>query len=134
MPNVKNSSPLFHAFIESDVFYLPQILSQIEWILGELRWKIWPDGIDTDEIKIVTYGNNADVIEKFRCWTLLQGDDSITKYYSKLGISKEYSLEDWHQRVFCFKLTIYPSQWIGRNIYSGGLYQKLYQSEYQTTW
>ncbi|RGB23647.1 hypothetical protein C1646_774211 [Rhizophagus diaphanus] len=45
-------------------------------------------------IKIVTYGNNADEIEKFRCGTLLQGDDSITKHYSKLGISKEYSLED----------------------------------------
>ncbi|CAB4487678.1 unnamed protein product [Rhizophagus irregularis] len=42
---------------------------------------IWPDGKDTDEIKVE---NNADEVDKFRCGSLLQDEDSIVDYYSKI--------------------------------------------------
>jgi hypothetical protein len=41
----------------------------------ELRWKIWPCGITI---------NDAVEIEKLRCEILLQGEGSITDYYSKI--------------------------------------------------
>ena len=47
----------------------------------ELRWEIWPNDIDTDEIKV---GDNVDEVDKFRCKLLLQGEDSIVDYYSKI--------------------------------------------------
>ena len=83
LPVVRNPTALFHVFIQSDAFYLPQILSLIEltYSAEELRWEIWPNGIDTDEIKV---GDNADEVDKFRCGSLLQGEDSIVDYYSKI--------------------------------------------------
>src|SRR5436305_14359639 len=39
------------------------------------------NGIDTDEIKV---RNNADEVEKFWCESLLQDEDSIANYYSKI--------------------------------------------------
>ena len=83
LPIVRNPTALFHVFIQSDAFYLPQILSLIEltYSAEELRWEIWPNGIDTDEIKV---GDNADEVDKFRCGSLLQGEDSIVNYYSKI--------------------------------------------------
>jgi hypothetical protein len=83
LPNIRNPTSLFHVFIQSNAFYLPQILSLIElpYSAEELRWEIWPDGIDTDEIKI---GNNANEIEMFRYGILRQDKDSIADYYSKV--------------------------------------------------
>ncbi len=64
LPIVRNLTALFHVFIQSDTFYLLQILSLIElpYSAKELRWKIWPNGIDTDEIKV---SDNADKVDKF---------------------------------------------------------------------
>src|SRR3954452_15356645 len=44
LSNVKNPMPLFHAFIQSDIFYLPQIISLVEIppLACELRCEIWP--------------------------------------------------------------------------------------------
>ena len=83
LPIVRNPIVLFHVFIQSDAFYLSQILSLIEltYSAKELRWEIWPNGIDMDEIKV---GDNADEVDKFRCGSLLQGEDSIVNYYSKI--------------------------------------------------
>ena len=83
LPNIRNPTSLFHVFIQSNAFYLPQILSLIElpYSAEELRWEIWPEGIDTDEIKI---GNNANEIEMFRYGMLRQDKDSIADYYSKV--------------------------------------------------
>ena len=47
----------------------------------ELREEIWPDGIDKNEIKV---DDNADEVDKFRYGLLLQGEDSIVDYYSKI--------------------------------------------------
>ncbi|CAG8649250.1 6783_t:CDS:2 [Funneliformis mosseae] len=43
LPNVKNPMPLFHAFIQSDIFYLSQIISLVEIppLACELRCAIW---------------------------------------------------------------------------------------------
>ncbi|POG58319.1 hypothetical protein GLOIN_2v1731890 [Rhizophagus irregularis DAOM 181602=DAOM 197198] len=83
LPGIRNPASLFHVFIQSNAFYLPQILSLIElpYSAEELRWEIWPDGKDTDEIKVE---NNADEVDKFRCGSLLQDEDSIVDYYSKI--------------------------------------------------
>ena len=45
LPNVKNPMLLFHAFIQSDIFYLPQIISLVEIppLACELRCEIWPE-------------------------------------------------------------------------------------------
>jgi len=61
LPIVRNPTVLFHVVIQSDAFYFLQILSLIEWTYSaeELRWEIWPNGIDTDEIKV---GDNADEV------------------------------------------------------------------------
>jgi len=83
LPNIRNPTSLFHVFIQSNAFYLPQILSLIElpYSAEELRWEIWPEGIDTDEIKI---GNNANEIEMFHYGILRQDKDSVADYYSKV--------------------------------------------------
>ncbi|GBC50732.2 hypothetical protein GLOIN_2v1765706 [Rhizophagus irregularis DAOM 181602=DAOM 197198] len=83
LPSVRNSTSLFHVLLQSDVIYLPQILSLIElpYYSYELREEIWPDGIDKNEIKV---DDNADEIDKFRYGLLLQGEDSIVNYYSKI--------------------------------------------------
>ncbi|GBC49145.2 hypothetical protein GLOIN_2v1789089 [Rhizophagus irregularis DAOM 181602=DAOM 197198] len=83
LPGIRNPASLFHVFIQSNAFYLPQILSLIElpYSAKELRWEIWPDGKDTDEIKVE---NNADEVDKFWCGLLLQDEDSIVDYYSKI--------------------------------------------------
>ncbi|CAB4459866.1 unnamed protein product [Rhizophagus irregularis] len=47
----------------------------------ELRKEIWPDGIDKNEIKI---DDNADEVNKFRYGLLLQDEDLIVDYYSKI--------------------------------------------------
>ena len=52
LPSVRNPASILHTCTQSDAFYLSQILSLIE-----LPYSVWPDGIDTDEIKV---GNNAD--------------------------------------------------------------------------
>ena len=78
LPNVSNPTALFHVFIQSDAFYLPQILSLIELHdTIHLRWEIGT--IDEKEINY-----NTDEIEKFRCGLLRQGDDPLADYYSKL--------------------------------------------------
>jgi hypothetical protein len=79
LSTVKNQTALFHVFIQSDAFYLPQILSLIE--LHDTIHLLWEIGtIDKDEI-MITY---CDEINKFRCGLLCQGEDSIAEYYSKL--------------------------------------------------
>jgi hypothetical protein len=55
----------------------------------ELRSEIWPNGIDTDEIRGRSLerpqvGNNANEVDKFRCGLLLQDKDSIADYYLKI--------------------------------------------------
>ncbi|CAB4433354.1 unnamed protein product [Rhizophagus irregularis] len=42
------------------------------------------DGDDTDDRREIKIINNTDEIEKFRCGLLLQGEDSITEYYSEV--------------------------------------------------
>ncbi|RHZ47637.1 hypothetical protein Glove_575g28 [Diversispora epigaea] len=80
LPAVRNPTALFDVFIQSDTFYLPQILSLIE--LHDTIHLLWKIGtIDEDEIKV---GDNADEIDKFRYGLLHQGENSITEYYSKL--------------------------------------------------
>ena len=51
-------------------------LVELPYDVEELRWEIWPDGIDTDEIKV---GDSADEIDKFRCGLLLQGSGLLFK-------------------------------------------------------
>ncbi|GBB91437.1 hypothetical protein RclHR1_18740002 [Rhizophagus clarus] len=48
----------------------------------ELREKIWLHGIDKNEIKV---DDNTDEIDKFWYRLLLQGEDSIVDYYSKIN-------------------------------------------------
>ncbi|PKB94528.1 hypothetical protein RhiirA5_438563 [Rhizophagus irregularis] len=74
---------LFHVLSQFNVIYLSQILSLIElpYYLHELREEIWPDSIDKNEIKV---DNNADEVDKFRYGLLLQSEDSIVNYYSKI--------------------------------------------------
>ena len=50
LPGIRNSTSILHTFTQFDAFYLPQILSLIElpYSAEELRWEIWPEGIDTD--------------------------------------------------------------------------------------
>ncbi|PKY60004.1 hypothetical protein RhiirA4_550530 [Rhizophagus irregularis] len=83
LPGVRNPTSILHTFTQSDAFYLPQILSLIElpYSAEELREEIWPDGIDKNEIKV---DDNADEVDKFRYGLLLQGEDSIVDYYSKI--------------------------------------------------
>ena len=82
LPSVRNPTSLFHVLLQSDAIYLPQILSLIElpYYPLELRSEIWPDGIDKNEIKV----DDADEVDKFRYGLLLQGEDSIVDYYSKI--------------------------------------------------
>ncbi|GBC36111.2 hypothetical protein GLOIN_2v1765706 [Rhizophagus irregularis DAOM 181602=DAOM 197198] len=82
LPGVRNPTSILHTFTQSDAFYLPQILSLIElpYSAEELREEIWPDGIDKNEIKV----DDADEVDKFRYGLLLQGEDSIVDYYSKI--------------------------------------------------
>jgi hypothetical protein len=89
LPSVRNPTSLFHVLLQSDAIYLPQILSLIDlpYYPLELRSEIWPNGIDADEIKGSQrdqVGNNANEVDKFRCGLLLQGEDSIVDYYSKI--------------------------------------------------
>ncbi|GES98531.1 hypothetical protein GLOIN_2v1882275 [Rhizophagus clarus] len=49
---------------------------------AELREKIWLHGIDKNEIKV---DDNTDEIDKFWYRLLLQGEDSIVDYYSKIN-------------------------------------------------
>ncbi|EXX66169.1 uncharacterized protein OCT59_021447 [Rhizophagus irregularis] len=53
LPSVRNPTSLFHVLLQSDAIYLPQILSLIglPYYPLELRSEIWPNGIDTDEIR-----------------------------------------------------------------------------------
>src|SRR3954451_16586594 len=83
LPGVRNLTSILHTFTQSDAFYLPQILSLIElpYSAEELQKEIWSNGIDTDEIKV---GNNADEVKKFQCGSLLQDENSIANYYSKI--------------------------------------------------
>jgi hypothetical protein len=83
LPGVRNPTSLFHVLLQFDAIYLPQILSLIElpYYPLELREEIWPNGIDTDEIKV---GNNTNEVDKFRCGLLLQDKDSIADYYTKI--------------------------------------------------
>jgi hypothetical protein len=64
LPSIRNPTSLFHVIIQSNAFYLSQILSLIElpYSAEELQWEIWPNGINTDEIKV---GDNADELDKF---------------------------------------------------------------------
>ncbi|POG63221.1 hypothetical protein GLOIN_2v1882275 [Rhizophagus irregularis DAOM 181602=DAOM 197198] len=82
LPGVRNPTSILHTFTQSDAFYLPQILSLIElpYSAEELREEIWPDGIDKNEIKV----DDADEVDKFQYGLLLQGEDSIVDYYSKI--------------------------------------------------
>jgi len=45
LTSVKNLILLFHAFIQSDIFYLPQIISLVEILplACELHCEIWPE-------------------------------------------------------------------------------------------
>ena len=83
LPSVRNPTSLFHVLLQSDVIYLSQILSLIElpYYSYELWEEIWPDGIDKNEIKV---DDNADEVDKFQYGLLLQGEDSIVDYYSKI--------------------------------------------------
>jgi hypothetical protein len=74
LPSVKNPSSLFHVFLQSDAFYLSQILSLIKlsYCPHELRREIWPEGI-----------------EKFRCRLFIQGEESIVDYCLKAKKSND---------------------------------------------
>jgi hypothetical protein len=99
---VRNPTALFDVFIQSDAFYLPQILSLIE--LHNTIHLLWEIGtIDRDEIKV---GDNADEIDKFRCGLLHQGEDSLAEYYSKLkrcndtvGLCKDHLEEKFFEGI-----------------------------------
>ena len=56
LPNIQNSTSLFHIFIQSNAFYFSQILSLIKlpYSPEELRWEIWLHGLtisNTVELK-----------------------------------------------------------------------------------
>ncbi|UZO29309.1 uncharacterized protein OCT59_022788 [Rhizophagus irregularis] len=65
---------------EGNPEFIPDLI-ELPYSAKELRWEIWPDGKDTDEIKVE---NNADEVDKFWCGLLLQDEDSIVDYYSKI--------------------------------------------------
>ncbi|GET55408.1 hypothetical protein GLOIN_2v1883277 [Rhizophagus irregularis DAOM 181602=DAOM 197198] len=89
LPSVRNSTSLFHVLLQSDVIYLPQILSLIElpYYSYELREEIWPDGIDKNEIKV---DDNADEIK--RCNDVIKLCKNHLRELFHKGLSSEKML------------------------------------------